>query len=84
MTVSAADLGQGMANAHVLVATGLVKSGKEAKRLISEKGLRFNNELVSDPNALVTAEMIADGLKVSIGKKRHAVVHLDTGAPGPG
>ena len=55
-----------------------MKSGKEAKRLITEKGLRFNNALVSDPNALVTAETIAEGLKISIGKKRHVVVRLAT------
>ena len=40
---------------HFLVMTGIVQSGKEAKRLIAERGLRFNNELVLDPNALVTA-----------------------------
>ena len=78
VTISAADLGPGLASTHFLVATALVKSGKEAKRLITEKGLRFNNALVSDPNALVTAETIAGGLKVSIGKKRHAVVQLAT------
>jgi len=58
------------------VSAGLVKSGKEAKRLVGEKGLRFNNELVVDPNALVTLELVADGLKVSIGKKRHALVRV--------
>ena len=78
VTISATDLGPGLANAHFLVSTSLVKSGKEAKRLITEKGLRFNNALVSDPNALVTAETIADGLKISIGKKRHVVVRLAT------
>ncbi|PJN95235.1 tyrosine--tRNA ligase, partial [Amaricoccus sp. HAR-UPW-R2A-40] len=76
VTLSAADVGAGMASAHLLVSTGLVKSGKEAKRLIGERGLRLDNELVSDPNTLVTAETIARGLKVSIGKKRHALVRL--------
>jgi tyrosyl-tRNA synthetase len=76
VTLSAADLGDGLANTHFLVSTGLVKSGKEAKRLIGEKGLRLNNEIVSDPNGLVTAEALAGGLKVAIGKKRHALVKL--------
>ena len=35
-----------------------MQSGKEAKRLIAERGLRFNNELVLDPNALVTPATI--------------------------
>jgi len=76
VTLPAATLGAGLANTHFLVSAGLVKSGKEAKRLVGEKGLRFNNELVVDPNALVTLELVADGLKVSIGKKRHALVRV--------
>ncbi|MFQ8431535.1 tyrosine--tRNA ligase [Amaricoccus sp. W119] len=77
VTLPASALGAGIANTHLLVSTGLVKSGKEAKRLIGEKGLRLNNELVSDPNGIVTAETIGDGLKVSIGKKRHALVRVE-------
>lgn len=77
VTLPASALGAGIANTHLLVSTGLVKSGKEAKRLIGEKGLRLNNELVSDPNGVVTAETIGDGLKVSIGKKRHALVRIE-------
>ncbi len=76
VTLSATVLGEGIANTHFLVSAGLVRSGKEAKRLVGEKGLRFNNEVVSDPNALVTRELVADGLKVSIGKKRHALVRV--------
>lgn len=76
LTIPESALGAGIASTHFLVTAGLVKSGKEAKRLVGESGLRFNNEPVSDPNALVTAEMIGDGLKVSIGKKRHALVRL--------
>ena len=71
------QIGAGMANTHFLVATALVASGKEAKRLISEKGLRYNNELVIDANGLVTTEMLAADLKVSIGKKKHVLVRLN-------
>lgn len=76
VTLTPEALGGGLSNSHFLVAAGFVKSGKEAKRLIGENGLRLGNALVSDPNALVTAEAIGDGLKVSIGKKRHALVKL--------
>ncbi len=77
VTLAAETLGEGLANTHFLVATGLVKSGKEAKRLVGENGLRFNNAPVSDPNALVTPNLLEGGLKVSIGKKRHALVRLE-------
>jgi len=76
VTLTAAEVAPGLTVTHFLVAAGLVKSGKEAKRLIGENGLRLANALVSDPNALVTAGTIGDGLKVSIGKKRHALVKL--------
>ena len=75
--ISRSTLGDGMANTHFLVETGLAASGKEAKRLIAEKGLRYNNEVVVDANSLVTADMIGPDLKVSIGKKKHVLVRLD-------
>ncbi|MCE6972539.1 tyrosine--tRNA ligase, partial [Cereibacter sphaeroides] len=69
-------LGDGLSVTHFLVAAGLVASGKEAKRLVSEHGLRFNNELVTDANATVTSGTVGDELKVSIGKKKHKLVRL--------
>ena len=48
----------------------------EAKRLIAEGGLRLNNEPVSDPQTPVDAALIGDGLKVSVGKKKHRMVRL--------
>ncbi len=75
--VSAEALGAGMSVTHLLAATGIVRSGKEAKRLVGERGLRFNNELVLDPNASVTRETIGAELKVSVGKKKHYLVRLE-------
>ncbi|WP_444666498.1 tyrosine--tRNA ligase [Cereibacter changlensis] len=76
VTLEAAKLDGGLSVSHFLVAAGLVASGKEAKRLVAENGLRFNNEPVNDANATVTAETIGDELKVSIGKKKHKLVRL--------
>ena len=78
LTLSASAVGEGISNTHLLVATGLLKSGKEAKRLVAEGGLRIDNATVSDPNALVGPEALSAGVKVSIGKKRHALVRLST------
>ena len=77
ISLSRATLGDGMANTHFLVETGLAASGKEAKRLIAEKGLRYNNEFVVEANTIVTANMIGPELKVSIGKKKHVLVRLN-------
>ena len=65
-----------MAIVQLLTQTGITASGKEAKRLIAEGGLRLNNEAVSDPQLAVDAALIGDGLKVSVGKKKHRMVQL--------
>ncbi len=65
-----------MAIVQLLTQTGITASGKEAKRLIAEGGLRLNNEAISDPQLTVDAALIGDGLKVSVGKKKHRMVQL--------
>ncbi|MGN7870574.1 tyrosine--tRNA ligase [Paracoccus sp. 22332] len=72
----ASVLGNGLSVVQLLVQTGITPSGKEAKRLIAEGGLRLNNEAVSDPQLTVNQLLIGNGLKVSIGKKKHRMVTL--------
>ncbi|SCY36884.1 tyrosine--tRNA ligase [Paracoccus tibetensis] len=74
--IPAALLGEGLSAVQALVQAGLVPSGKEAKRLVAEGGLRFNNEAVTDPQMSVDAHLIGDGLKVSIGKKKHRLLRV--------
>ncbi|MBP7000113.1 tyrosine--tRNA ligase [Amaricoccus sp.] len=76
LTIPRDALAAGMSSAHLLVAAGIVRSGKEAKRLIGERGVRFDNALVTDPNLPVTAETLGAELKVSVGKKKHYLVRL--------
>ena len=61
---------------QLLTQTGITASGKEAKRLIAEGGLRLKNEAVLDPQLAVDAALIGDGLKVSVGKKKHRMVQV--------
>lgn len=61
---------------QLLAQTGIAASGKEAKRLIAEGGLRLNNEAVGDPQLAVDTALIGDGLKVSVGKKKHRMVRV--------
>ncbi|MDQ1902316.1 tyrosine--tRNA ligase [Paracoccus sp. WLY502] len=75
-TVAADSLTRGLTVTQLLVQTGITGSGKEAKRLISEGGLRLNNQPVSDPQMAVDAALIGDGLKVSVGKKKHRMVQI--------
>ena len=76
--VSLEQLKQGMANTALLAATSLVSSNKEAKRKIAEGAVRFNNMVVTDGNETVDpVSFPTDGLKISVGKKNHAIVKLN-------
>ncbi len=73
--VTESQISAGLANTALFVQAGLAASGKEAKRLFAEGGARINDELVTEPR-LLTADEIRSGLKLSVGKKRHALVRM--------
>jgi tyrosyl-tRNA synthetase len=66
------SLGNGMNVAHALTALGFTPSNKEAKRKIAEGAVRLNDEAVSDPG--LNLEPGDEPLKLSLGKKRHALL----------
>ena len=74
--VSKNEVETGLSMAQLLIKTGLTKSGKEAKRLISENGARLNGVLISDTNQMLSVHDFNEPLKISAGKKRHAIVTL--------
>ena len=76
LTLSAEDVGDGISIVQLLVKSGLAGSGKEAKRLISENGARINDEPLTNAGTMVSAEMLGAPLKLSAGKKRHALVQI--------
>jgi tyrosyl-tRNA synthetase len=61
---------------NLAVATGLVASNSEARKLIANNGLKLNDTTISDPRLTVDASALnADGvLKLSSGKKKHVLV----------
>ena len=75
LVLTAAEIGEGIANTALFVQSGLAASGKDAKRLFAEGGARINDEVVSTPR-LMTADEFAQPLKLTAGKKRHALVTL--------
>ena len=76
--LSAEDVGDGISLAQLIVKAGLVQSGKEAKRLIAENGARLNDETVSEAGQFIDVHMLKNTIKLSAGKKRHALVGLIT------
>lgn len=75
VTLTAAQIGDGIANTALFVQAGLAASGKEAKRLFAEGGARINDEVVTEAR-LMSLEEIAGGLKLTAGRKRHALVNV--------
>ncbi len=66
------SVGEGMSVAHALTALGFTPSNKEAKRKIAEGAVRLDDLPVSDPGLLLTPA--GEPLKLSLGKKRHALL----------
>ena len=61
---------------QLITRSGLAKSGKEAKRLIAENGARLNDAPLTDPGLMIGLDDLAEPIKLSAGKKRHALVTL--------
>ncbi len=59
------------------VLTGLAASKGEARRHVKAGALKINDEKVTDPFRAVTKADLADNVvKVSVGKKKHALIRL--------
>lgn len=76
--LSAEDVGDGISVAQLIVKAGLVKSGKEAKRLIAENGARLNDTPISEAGQIIEVDVLKNTIKLSAGKKRHAIVGFKT------
>ena len=76
LTLSAADVGDGISIVQLIVKSGLAGSGKEAKRLITENGARYNDEPLTDAGLMIDVAALVSPIKLSAGKKRHALVQL--------
>jgi tyrosyl-tRNA synthetase len=77
VTLSPGDIpAGGISVVQLLVRAGLAGSGKDAKRLIAEGGARLDDAALTNPGLHLDAEALAGTLKLSAGKKRHALVRL--------
>ena len=77
LTLSAADIGDGISIVQLIVKSGLAKSGKDAKRLIGENGAKMNDEAIESTGIVIQAADLTAPIKLSAGKKRHALVVLE-------
>ena len=76
LSLSASDVGDGISVAQILVRSGLASSGKEARRLVAGNGVRIDGSLLTDAGLLLDRKALASPVKLSAGRKRHALVTL--------
>ena len=76
LTISRDEIGEGISIVQLLVRSGLAKSGKDAKRLIAENGARLDDQPLTNAGLMIDAGALASPIKLSAGKKRHALVQL--------
>lgn len=76
LTLSPAELGEGISIVQLIVKSGLAKSGKDAKRLIAENGAKLDDAPLTNAGLMIDAGALASPIKLSAGKKRHALVQL--------
>jgi len=71
------ELKDGMTMVRLFVLASLAKSGKDAKRLIAEGAAKANDATVTDSGQMVHADDLQAPLKLTVGKKKHALITLD-------
>ncbi|MEL7213363.1 MAG: tyrosine--tRNA ligase [Pseudomonadota bacterium] len=70
------EVADGISVVQLIVRSGLAKSGKDAKRLIAENGAKLDDAPLTDAGLMIDAATLATPIKLSAGKKRHALVTL--------
>ena len=76
ITLTQAQLDQGLGVLTAFVEAGLVASTGEARRQIKGGGLRLNDEVVQDDKLQITASYQDENglIKLSLGKKKHVLL----------
>ena len=74
--VSAEEIGNAISVVQLLVKSGLVNTGKEAKRLIAENGAKINDTPLTDAGLVLQVKDFDTPVKLSKGKKKHILLQL--------
>jgi len=77
ITLTDLEIGDGISSAALFVRAGLAASGKDAKRLIASGGARIDDVELAQAR-MHSRDDIAKGLKLTAGKKRHALIRPAT------
>jgi tyrosyl-tRNA synthetase len=76
LTLTEDEVGDGISVVQLIVRSGLAKTGKEAKRLIADNGARIDDAPLTDAGLVLDRAALSAPVKLSAGRKRHALVTL--------
>lgn len=78
ITLPQSVLTEGIGILGIFVEAELAASNSEARRLLSNGGMRINDKTESDPKRIISPDDIIDGvIKLSAGKKKHKLVRFN-------
>ena len=68
---------KGISLIHILSVNKIISSKSEARRVIANKGIKIDNEVVIDANKILREKDFKEKkLKISFGKKKHYLIKL--------
>ena len=76
LEISDLEIIDGISFTQALVRTGLVSSGKEAKRIIAGGGAKLNDKVINDAGYMIDAAELHKTPKISASKKKHALIKV--------
>ena len=76
LEISDLEIIDGISFTQALVRTGLVSSGKEAKRIIASGGAKLNDQVINDAGYMIDAAELHKTPKISASKKKHALIKV--------
>lgn len=76
LEISDLEIIDGISFTQALVRTGLVSSGKEAKRIIASGGAKLNDQVINDAGYMLDAAELHKTPKISASKKKHALIKV--------
>lgn len=74
ITVAAARIAEGLPLLDAFLETGLISSKGEGRRHMTASALKVNDVPVTEERPLLAADMNDGAIKLSVGKKKHALV----------
>ncbi len=77
--ISKKEIESGINIVELVILSNLIISKSEVRRIMKNKGIKINNEIIEDPSLLISLNHFKNEnfLKLSIGKKKHVIIKMN-------